>query len=157
LAQRRFSGKLGFEEVPMKAHTRHVAIATLIALVLLLVATVSARAEDFSSYSGARLYARFCAACHGDEARGDGIVAASFKIEVPDLTRLAKRRGGTFPEADVRRIIDGMKPIAPHGSREMPVWGFEFYAQNEGKADPKAATEQMIERLTQYLKSLQSP
>ncbi|HEY1283783.1 MAG TPA: c-type cytochrome [Steroidobacteraceae bacterium] len=140
----------------MKAHTRHVAIATLIALILLLIATVSARADDFSTYSGARLYSRFCAACHGDKGHGDGLVAASFKIMVPDLTRIAKRHGGEFPEADVRRIIDGTKNVPPHGSREMPVWGFEFYAQAGNDPDPAIATSQMIERLTQYLKSIQA-
>jgi mono/diheme cytochrome c family protein len=141
----------------MKTHSRHVAIAVVIALILLLIATVSARAEDFSSYSGARLYSRFCAACHGDKGRGDGIVAASFKIEVPDLTRIAKRHGGTFPEADVRRIIDGTRNVAPHGSRQMPVWGFEFYAQTGNNPDPAIATDRMIDRLTQYLKSIQAP
>jgi mono/diheme cytochrome c family protein len=60
----------------MKAHARHVAIATLILLVLLLLATVAARAQDFSNYSGAQLYSRFCASCHGDKGVGDGVVAA---------------------------------------------------------------------------------
>src|SRR5215468_2892896 len=93
----------------VRAHTRHVTIAALIVLILLLIATVAARAQDFSKYSGQQLYSRFCAACHGDKGLGDGVVAASFKIMVPDLTRIARRHGGTFPEDQVRRIVDGRK------------------------------------------------
>ena len=145
----------------MKAHTRHVTIVTLILLTLLLLATVAARAQDFSRYSGAQLYSRFCASCHGDKGLGDGVVAASFNIMVPDLTRIARRQGGVFPEDQIRRIIDGRKTLPPHGAREMPVWGFEFYGQNAAKADrkgrenPEAQTGAMISRLTEYLRSIQ--
>jgi mono/diheme cytochrome c family protein len=139
----------------VKAHTRHVTIAALIVLILLLIATVAAHAQDFSKYSGQQLYSRFCAACHGDKGLGDGVVAASFKIMVPDLTRIARRQGGKFPEDQVRRIIDGRKTLPPHGAREMPVWGFEFYAQSADKADPQQATDEMIARLTEYLRSIQ--
>lgn len=139
----------------MKTHARHVALATLIILVLLLIATVAARAQDFSSYSGERLYSRFCASCHGDRGFGDGVVAGSFKIMVPDLTRLAQRHGGQFPEDRVRRIIDGTTTLPPHGARDMPVWGLEFYTQNAGKPEPLRSTDEMLERLTQYLRSIQ--
>jgi mono/diheme cytochrome c family protein len=139
----------------MRAHTRHVTIAAIIVLILLLIATVAARAQDFSKYSGQQLYSRFCAACHGDKGLGDGVVAASFKIMVPDLTRIARRQGGTFPEEQVRRIIDGRKTLPPHGLREMPVWGFEFYAQSGDKPDPEKTTSEMVARLTDYLRSIQ--
>jgi len=139
----------------MKPHARHVALAVLIALVLLIVATVAAHAQDYSGYSGAELYHRFCASCHGDKGRGDGVVAPSFGIMVPDITGLARRNGGKFPEEQVRRIIDGTKTLPPHGSRDMPVWGFEFYAQNVNSPDPKAETDKMIARLTEHVRSLQ--
>jgi hypothetical protein len=139
----------------MNPHTRHVAIAIVIALILMLIATVAARAQDYSKYSGAELYYRFCASCHGDKGQGDGTVAASFNIMVPDLTRIAKRQGGVFPEDQIRRIIDGRKSLPPHGSREMPVWGYEFYAQNEPKPDALKRTDEMVQRLTEYVRSLQ--
>src|SRR5262245_10301373 len=139
----------------MKAHTRHVAIAFVFLVILLILATVAARAQDFTGYSGAQLYERFCASCHGDKGEGDGVVAASFNIIVPDLTRIARRQGGVFPEEQIKRIIDGRKTLPPHGAREMPVWGFEFYVQNAKQADPQRATEQMVARLTDYLRSIQ--
>lgn len=139
----------------MKIHTRHVAIATIVALVLLAIATVAARAQDFSGYSGAQLYTRFCASCHGVTGLGDGPVAASFKIIVPDLTRIAQRHGGAFPEDQVSRIIDGREKLPPHGSRDMPVWGFEFLGQNAARPEPQRRTEELIARLTEHLRSMQ--
>jgi mono/diheme cytochrome c family protein len=115
----------------MNIHTRHVAIAVVVAVILMLLASVVARAQDYSAHSGAKLYERFCASCHGDKGHGDGVVAASFKIEVPDLTRIAKRQGGVFPDEQIRRIIDGRNVLVPHGSREMPVWGYEFITRTK--------------------------
>ncbi len=69
---------------------------------------------------------------------------------VPDLTRLARRHGGTFPEDQVRKIIDGRTTLPPHGSREMPVWGFEFRAP-----EPQQNPDELITRLTNYVRSLQ--
>jgi hypothetical protein len=130
-------------------------IATLVVLLSLAVGTGAARAEDFSSYSGAQLYARFCASCHGAEGRGDGVVARTFKIMVPDLTRITRRQGGTFPEGQIRRIIDGRKVLPPHGSRAMPVWGFEFASQTADKPGSQQNTQRMVERLTEYVRSIQ--
>jgi cytochrome c len=140
----------------VKAHTRHLAIALLIAVLLLIIAAAAARAQDYSRLSGAQLYERFCASCHGDKGRGDGVVAAIFKVETPDLTRLTQRHGGVYPDEQVRRIIDGRKPIGAHGTRVMPVWGFEFYAQNEPRPDPAGHTEEMVRRLADHVRTLQS-
>jgi mono/diheme cytochrome c family protein len=141
----------------MNAHDRHTFLAIIVAMILLALASVSAHAQDFSSYTGAQLYKRFCSSCHGDQARGDGTVAKSFKIEVPDLTRIAHRHGGVFPEEQVRKIIDGRTTLPPHGSRAMPVWGFEFYRENQdaGYPDPQRRTDDLIARLTEYLRSIQ--
>jgi mono/diheme cytochrome c family protein len=139
----------------MKAHARHVVIALIVMLILLVVATVVARAQDFSAYSGAQLYTRLCASCHGANGRGDGPVAASLVIMVPDLTRIAQRHGGTFPEEQVRRIIDGRQTLPPHGSRAMPVWGFEFGTQTAGQSQSQDRTNALISRLTEHVRSMQ--
>ena len=139
----------------MKAHARHTAIALIIMLILLVVATVVARAQDFSAYSGAQLYARFCASCHGAKGLGDGPVAASLAVMVPDLTRITQRHGGTFPEEQVRKIIDGRQTLPPHGSRAMPVWGYEFAMQAAGQARSQESANALISRLTEHVRSLQ--
>jgi len=140
-------------------HTRHTVLAFLTALILLAMAAVSAHAQDFSTYTGAELYKRFCASCHGTRAHGDGPVAKTLRISVPDLTHIAQRHGGKFPDEQIRRIVDGQTVMASHGSRDMPVWGFEFHMQNEdaGNPDPRQRTTEIIQRLTDYLRSIQSP
>jgi mono/diheme cytochrome c family protein len=125
------------------------------ALVAMLAFSQSASSKEFADYSGRELYKRFCASCHGDQAHGDGPVAATFSMRVPDLTRIAKRQGGEFPAQQIARIIDGRTIVAPHGTRDMPVWGLEFYSENEKKREPAQRTSTMIERLTEYLRSIQ--
>jgi mono/diheme cytochrome c family protein len=133
----------------------HVKLLIVGFVTLGLVASVAADAQDYSHYTGAQLYSRLCASCHGEKGRGDGIVASSLKIAAPELTRISARRGGQFPDEKIRQIIDGRNPLRPHGSREMPIWGYEFYALNQEKPDADKRTDEMVRRLVDYLKSLQ--
>lgn len=125
-------------------------------LLVLLAGIVSAPvyAAEFSTYSGEDLYKRFCAGCHGPKGEGDGPVAAFFKVAVPDLTRITQRQG-QFPAEQLHRIIDGRLVKAPHGSREMPIWGYEFAAQNPDGTPDLATGDQLIARLVEYLRSIQ--
>ena len=104
------------------------------------------------SLDGRDLFRAYCAACHGENARGGGPVASSLKGKVPDLTRVAERRGGTFPLPQVERIISGEETIATaHGSREMPIWGPIFGQvqrdQNLGRI--------RVRNLAKYVESIQ--
>jgi len=127
----------------------------VIAAALLFAATASA--ADYESITGQQLYARYCASCHGMQGRGDGPVASSLTIEVPDLTLLARRAGGTFPRDRVIRIIDGRYMIGAHGSRIMPIWGEEFSNVQVGDPSAQRATLMMIDRLADFLLRLQRP
>jgi len=132
------------------------AMALIGALMLSPAGAVAVHAQDFTDYSGKQLYMRFCAACHGASGVGDGVVAGSLRIIVPDLTRIARRQGGTFNEERVRRIIDGRTTVPPHGTREMPVWGIEFAGDNRAAPDGGQPSRQIIlSRLTDYLRSIQ--
>jgi hypothetical protein len=105
-----------------------------------------------------QLYEKLCASCHGIDAHGDGPVAPLIKTGVPDLTRLAARDGGEFPTEDVRLIIDGRYDRRAHGSRDMPVWGWQLYdASNRDDKSERARTQSMIDRLVVYLQSIQRP
>jgi mono/diheme cytochrome c family protein len=75
----------------------------LAAITALSLLPVRGGAEDLSAYDGSQLYQRFCASCHGVHGLGDGSVAPSLKISVPDLTHIARRHGGKFPTDVVRR------------------------------------------------------
>lgn len=72
---------------------------------------------------GRTLYRQLCASCHGTTGRGDGPLASELKTPPPDLSLLASRAGGTFPDAAVRAALTGERPIASHGPVAMPVWG----------------------------------
>lgn len=124
------------------------------ALALLLVA--SCPAEELSGYTGAQLYQRFCASCHGTRGLGDGPVAPSINSMVPDLTQITRRHGGDFPSDQLRRIIDGRAVQPPHGTREMPVWGYEFRRAGASDAPGARSADQLVNRLVEYLRSIQS-
>jgi mono/diheme cytochrome c family protein len=115
----------------------------------------SVHGEELARYRGAELYQRFCASCHGDTGRGDGPVAPFFKVSPPDLTRIARRHGGEFPAEQVRKIIDGREVPAPHGAREMPVWGLEFYFANPNNPQRAKEADVLVGKLLEYLRSLQ--
>jgi mono/diheme cytochrome c family protein len=131
---------------------------TLLLSSLLLVASVSeASAAEYVAMSGKDLYVRFCASCHGVTGQGDGPVAGSFKVEVPDLTLVARRAKGLYPRDRIERIIDGRYIVAAHGSRTMPVWGEDFSRLELGNPDAERSTRLIIQRLADYVWLLQKP
>ena len=115
----------------------------------------AAAAADYAALSGEELYRRFCASCHGVAGRGDGPVAASLRVEVPDLTLAARRANGTYPRDRIVRIIDGRYIIGAHGTRIMPVWGEDLARLELGNPEAERASQTIIGRLADYLASLQ--
>lgn len=105
--------------------------------------------------SGAELFERYCAACHGNEARGNGPVAASLNKLVPDLTVLARNAGGEFPAFRVRETIDGRAMVMAHGNRQMPVWGYEFWVEEGADIVAEDSAKAIIDRIVAYVESLQ--
>ena len=102
-------------------------------------------------------YVRYCAACHGDDGKGDGPYAPLLRLKPADLTQLAKKNNGTFPLGRVTRILDGSEEIPGHGTRQKPVWGHEFGAGEEaagGNVAPTVARER-IQLILRYLNSIQ--
>ncbi len=104
---------------------------------------------------GAELFARFCVSCHGTSGRSDGPVAPALKATVPDLTAISARQGGRFPEERVREMIDGRAVVPAHGTREMPVWGYELEARAPPEAPGRATAQAMTDRLVDYLRTIQ--
>lgn len=131
--------------------------ARISSLIALLILAGTANAADYVAMSGKELYARFCASCHGTEGRGDGPVASAFKVEVPDLTLIARRAGGEYPRERIARVIDGRHIIGAHGTRTMPVWGEDFSTLEIGNPDAERSTRLIIGRLADYVLLLQRP
>lgn len=129
--------------------------AFVILAVCCLTLADTAAAADYSSMSGEQLYRRFCASCHGTQGRGDGPVAASFRVEVPDLTQTGTRMHGTDVRERIVRIIDGRYIIGAHGTRIMPVWGEDLARLEIGNPEAERASQIMIGRLADYVTGLQ--
>ena len=105
------------------------------------------------SLEGRDLFRAYCAVCHGADARGGGPAAPFLKGKVPDLTRIAERRGGGFPLPQVERIITGEETVpSAHGSREMPIWG-PIFGQIQRDQD---LGKIRVRNLANYLESLQA-
>ncbi|HET8696837.1 MAG TPA: c-type cytochrome [Gammaproteobacteria bacterium] len=129
---------------------------TLLIGMLALAATrvCAFEAVTLLDYSGEEIFGRFCASCHGESAKGDGPVARSLTKVPPDLTQISRRYGG-FPADRIRDTIDGRNLVAEHGTREMPVWGYEFWIEEGGDVVAQRDMHTVINRLVEYLRSLQ--
>ena len=95
------------------------------------------------------MFQTYCAVCHGKEGRGDGPAAKALAKTPADLTSLAARNNGTFPETRVRRYIEGVDDVAAHGTRDMPMWGDLFRSLNRDTAQIR------VQALAEYLKAMQ--
>lgn len=106
---------------------------------------------------GGDLFAQYCVACHGASATGDGPAAGALLKKPADLTGIAARRGGKFPEAEIARFIDGSFDLPAHGSREMPIWGEKLGAPiAEGTTHDEVVRGKVL-TLIEYLKTIQKP
>jgi len=105
--------------------------------------------------SGEELFTRYCAACHGTDARGTGPVARTMSKQVPDLTVLAQAAGGEFPARSVREAIDGRAMAVSHGTRQMPVWGYEFWVEEGADIVAEGTAREMINRIVAHVESIQ--
>ena len=83
-------------------------------------------ARPTATLNGVDLFKEYCAVCHGNDGKGGGPAADALKKHPADLTQLARRNNGAFPELHVMNFIKGQDVVAAHGSRDMPIWGSIF-------------------------------
>ena len=131
-------------------------VATVLFGVIAL-SSVSADAEEsVAAQAGHNLYSEHCEVCHGLRGKGDGPLAEELRVPPADLTTIAKRRGGVFPEVELREIIDGRRHVRAHGVADMPLWG-KFFSQDGADAAHEAQVRDKIDSLVVYLGSIQPP
>jgi mono/diheme cytochrome c family protein len=106
-----------------------------------------------SPASAKEMYTQYCAACHGADGKGNGPAATALKTPPPDLTTLAKRHEGKYPNDYVANLLRSGTGAAAHGSSDMPTWGPLFKS-----LDPMhdESVQQRVRNLNEYLASLQS-
>lgn len=103
--------------------------------------------------SGQQMFATYCAVCHGKDGRGDGPAANALKKRPADLTQLARKNEGKFPEMEVMSFITGDDVVAAHGTRTMPVWGDLFHALSPNDHE---VVQIRVNNLTDYVRSIQA-
>lgn len=117
--------------------------------------TAAPAADPVLAELGQSVFLRHCGACHGTDARGDGPAAGALRVAPSDLTRIAARRGGSFPEGEVARFIDGRFAVQAHGTREMPIWGERFGEQVPDAGVSEEVARGKISVVVEYLRAIQ--
>jgi len=106
-----------------------------------------------SAASGQGMFNTYCAACHGTAAKGDGPAAGALTKRPADLTQLARKNNGKFPQLQVMNYISGNDVVVAHGTRDMPVWG-QLFRSLEPRDN--RIPDLRVKNLADYIKSLQA-
>jgi mono/diheme cytochrome c family protein len=136
----------------MFARTRSSVLVALAAVSSIALTSAPAVGADSP---GKALFIKYCAACHGPDGKGDGVLASLLKDKPKDLTMIAKNNGGDFPTQKVMRFIDGTTDVRAHGNPDMPVWGEVFKEQLVGSQAQQAEIRKIIIEITDYISSIQ--
>lgn len=107
----------------MAPASRRTAIAAMIVAAGALAACLPGLPQRDPQANGARLYADYCAACHGPGGQGGGPAAEGLRPAPADLTRLAAQNGGTFPQVAVMAKVYGYHQGKGGGGGPMPEFG----------------------------------
>ena len=125
-------------------------------LAVLWITPVTSSAQENEIVDRGRLeYQGYCAVCHGENGKGDGIVSRFLLIKPADLTQLSKNNRGEFPFWRTYWTIDGRQEVRGHGSRVMPIWGNRFRSE-EAAEGPAAWIDLARGRIWQLVVFLQS-
>jgi mono/diheme cytochrome c family protein len=137
---------------------RYELLPLVVALGLVHVRNLPAEVQEKTipaTAAGSATFQSYCAVCHGADAKGESRLTDKLRVRPPDLTLLAKRNGGSYPEDKVHGIIDGRKPVKGHGGADMPIWGDAFESSHDGHSEERI--QETIAALVAYLKSIQAP
>lgn len=134
-------------------------ILKLCAAAIFLSAGLPAHSQDAGDEfaAGRAEFMSACAACHGENADGNGPIAELFKGTVPDLRKIAAANDGKFPVLKVFQVIDGRSGVRAHGN-PMPVFGNRYsldVARTTGEYGAEPIVRARVLELVYYLQSIQ--
>ncbi|WP_071797719.1 c-type cytochrome [Natronohydrobacter thiooxidans] len=122
-----------------------------IALGLPLVAALAGCSPWTSPQAGRALYEQNCATCHGADARGGA--------QVPDLTQITARAGGTYPQMRILDKLDGYaQGQTAYAGAEMPNFGDLLTGRLSRVQTPSGLSRPLPEKivaLDAYLQTIQ--
>ena len=114
------------------------------------VKTVPIKFTDPSSPK--EMYTEYCAVCHGTEAKGNGPAASEFKYAPTDLTTLARKNNGKFPEDQVYATLKFGTNAPAHGTLQMPIWVDLFHSvDTQSSGIPQLRMRNLVE----YIRGIQ--
>lgn len=137
----------------MKRILQHSLFLLVLGMFLSSISCTERNARKAAVREGEIYYKSYCAICHGENADGQSEMASILNTPPMDLTSIAKRRGGNFPEDEIARIIATAERTPGHSLGEMPAW-WETLKKAEKIEDPELV-RQKIENIVAYLKTLQ--
>ena len=147
---RRNAGRRGLRRHPRPARTEAVVRGSFATIGILFLLAASARAER-PVCSGRAEYIRYCSACHGEEADGNGPVANVLNPRPPALTSLRKKFGKPL-STDLVVFVSGTSMPRAHGTSDMPVWGKVL---REEAGDDRAAID-LLWTIVNYVDCIQT-
>ena len=143
--------KLIFQQ---KTIGRALWICTVVAGTLLLAYSCSDMSKKKTVVEqGNEFFQSYCVICHGQYADGRGNMADRLNTPPMDLTTIAKRRGGIFPDEEISKIIAGVEKVPGHSTGEMPAWWETFKKSEDLKKDKEV--QAVIDNIVAYLKAIQ--
>lgn len=123
-----------------------------------LAGLVAACAPQPSVSSGRNDFVALCVDCHGTDGKGDGPMAEGLTPKPVDVTQIAAKNGGVFPQARVMSHIYGFTP--GRSDSPMPQFGdllegeTVLYDSGDGIETPTPAR---LVALMEYVESIQVP
>lgn len=106
--------------------------------------------------SGKQMYIDCCAPCHGVAGEGNGPAAPALKVQPTNLSLLAKNNGRHYPATRVTDVLRFGTPTPAHGSKDMPVWGNLFHSLSASHGTERAESALRIQKISDYVASLQA-
>jgi mono/diheme cytochrome c family protein len=134
-------------------------IATVLLGTATAISTGAALGQASTDFGKAEYYDR-CAVCHGLSGKGEGSFGEVLRVDMPDLTMIAKRNGGVFPVERVTMAIDGRATPRAHGTSQMPIWGRRYSVEaapqyDDYRYNAEAFVRARILGLIEYIDKLQ--
>jgi mono/diheme cytochrome c family protein len=130
-------------------------MACFVATGMFLFAISCSNSENTNTaiHEGNEFFQSYCVICHGKYADGRGNMADMLNTPPMDLTTIAKRRSGNFPEEEIFKIIAGKEKVPGHSTGDMPAW-WETFKKSEDISKDKEVKEK-IDHIVAYLKAIQ--
>ncbi len=122
-----------------------------------MAGTAAAQSYPQEFEAGRAEYLAACAACHGENADGNGPISTIFKGQVPSLRTLSAQNDGVLPMLETFMIVDGRTGLRGHGI-PMPVFGNRYVAdvgESRGDFGTEQAVRARVLELVYYLQAIQ--